>query len=444
MKQKGQAIVIKADILVDGTAAGPKENIGVLIEKDKITRVDAWEKGGPWPQGEGVLQIQTRALIPGLINIHVHVIDEDDLRDYLLFGITAIRDVGTHSGIVLDKPLIQVKREIDNGDRFGPRIFTYGSIIDGPRSTLPRLTVSISSKKEAVEEVDRQVSSGVDGIKLYWKLSPKLARVIIARAKEHNMPVAGHIGMLIGAVEGGRMGIDTIEHLISFMRDLFPLFARVGIAPLMRIGALDNVSKGLNKLFDVWRRVDPDSKRVIRIADDFLATGAVFHPTVIALERMTKIGEIILKDDPRMNKKMASEAFREIYEKVIPEKWSEELSSLGKGGLEGMLRFVGRMYRSGVPIGVGTDDSIPYVFAGESMHEELAFMVQAGIPSCEVISMATARNAKTLRRDDLGIIAPGKTADMVLLDHNPCEDIAAVEKIGYVIKGGKIVCDNHG
>ena len=136
---------------------------------------------------------------------------------------------------------------------------------------------------------------------------------------------------------------------------------------------------------------------------------------------------------------MASEHFRELCDKIIPKKWNENLSRLWKEGLEGMLRFIGRMYRSGVPIGVGTDDSIPYVFAGESMHEEMAFLVRAGIPSIEVIRMATARNAKTLRREDLGIIASGKTADIVLLDQDPCEEIAAAREIGYVIKGGEIV-----
>ena len=439
MNQKAETIVIRSDILVDGTPGEPLEDVGILIEKDRITRVDTWNKGGPWPQGDDILQIRTRASIPGLINIHVHLIDNDDLRDYLHSGVTAIRDVGTHSGLQFDRSLIQIKKEIDKGERFGPRISSYGSIIDGPRSALPQLTVSVSNKKEAIDEVDRQVAAGVDGIKLYWKLSPQLAKVIIARAKEHNMPVAGHIGMLIGGVEGARMGIDTIEHLISFMRDLFPVFVRATIAPLMRVGALDDVSKGLDRLFEIWRKIDPESKRMIRLAEEFLATGAVFHPTTIALERMTKMGDLAKTDDPLMRKKMASEHFRELCDKIIPKKWNENLSRLGKEGLEGMLRFIGRMYRSGVPIGVGTDDSIPYVFAGESMHEEMAFLVRAGIPPIEVIRMATARNAKTLRREDLGIIASGKTADIVLLDQNPCEDIAAARQIGYVIKGGEIV-----
>ena len=108
------------------------------------------------------------------------------------------------------------------------------------------------------------------------------------------------------------MGIDTIEHLISFMRDLFPVFVRATIAPLMRVGALDDVSKGLDRLFEIWRKIDPESKRMIRLAEEFLATGAVFHPTTIALERMTKMGDLAKTDDPRMRKKMASEHLRDL------------------------------------------------------------------------------------------------------------------------------------
>lgn len=100
------------------------------------------------------------------------------------------------------------------------------------------------------------------------------------------------------------------------------------------------------------------------------------------------------------------------------------------------------MYKSGIPIGAGTDLGAPFVFPGGGLHKELSLLVQAGIPPLEVIRMATSRNAKTLRRDDLGIIAAGKTADVVLLNRNPAEDISATREIEHVIKGGKIVHSN--
>ena len=66
MNQKAQTIVIRSDILVDGTPGEPLEDVGILIEKDRITRVDTWNKGGPWPQGDDILQIRTRAHNPFL------------------------------------------------------------------------------------------------------------------------------------------------------------------------------------------------------------------------------------------------------------------------------------------------------------------------------------------------------------------------------------------
>ncbi len=439
MEDNIKAIVVRSDVLIDGSSGEPLKDAGILIEEGRIIRVAPWSEGVPWPQGENIIQLKTPALIPGLINIHVHVSSEDDLDVYLKSGITSVRDVGTVTGNQFGVSLQQVKNEIENGERRGPGIFSYGVIIDGPKSTLPIMTVSVSNESEARAEVDRQVAAGVDGIKLYWKLVPRIAKAIIDRTKEHGLPVAGHIGMLIGGVKGARMGIDTIEHLISFMRDLFPAFIRPGILPLMKIGALDDVSKGLDTFFDIWRKVDPESRKMKRLAENFAATGAVFHPTTVALERMTRIGEINMKDDPRYKKMMEFEHVKELYDMTRPKEWNEKLSRLGKEAMDGMLGFINCMFKADVPIGVGTDDSAPYVFPGESMHEEMAFLVRAGITPLEVIRMATARNAGTLRRDDLGTISTGKSADMVLLNRDPCSDITATQDIGYVVKAGKIV-----
>ncbi len=434
-----KAIVIRTDSLIDGMSDIPIKDGGILIENNKITRVASWEDGSPWPAGEDILQLKSRAVIPGLINIHVHITGEEDLSDYIESGVTTVRDVGTDpfgSGNML---LTGVKDEIDKGNLKGPRIFSYGSIIDGPKTIFPTLAVSISSVDAIIAEVDRQVANGVDGIKLYSKITPRLATAAIKRAREHDKPVAGHIGILISGVGGGRLGINTIEHVISFLRDLFPPFVRPVFTLMSKAGLMDNPTKGLDKFFDMWRKIDIEDKSIKRIAEDFQATGAAFHPTIVALERITKIGELMKTKNPKFDKMSSIETIKEIYAKTLPEKWNDRLTQLGKECLDGMLRFVYLMYKTGVPIGVGTDDSIPYVFPGESMPEEMEFFTRAGIPAMDVIKMSTSQNAKTLRRDDLGIISEGKTADVVLLNGDPLTDINAVKDIAYVVKEGKVV-----
>ena len=432
-------IVIKTDILIDGYSGKVLRNAGVVIEGDKIKKTAPWGMGGPWPDGDKVLRMDAKALIPGLINAHVHIASENDLADYLRHGVTSIRDVGTDPYTGSGMSLFNTRNQIEKGKITGPRIFSYGYIIDGPKSIFPGLGVSVKTAVEAIAEVDRQAELGVDGIKLYYKLSPRIAEAIIERAAEHGLPTAGHIGLLIGGVQGARMGINTIEHLVSFMRDLFPSFIHPIVTLMIKGGFLDNPSKWLDKLFNIWRKIDPENKNIKRIAADFRETGAVFNPTIVALERMTRIGVLVKQKDARFEMMMKNEIMKDIYGKTIPVKWNDKMTRLGRECLEGMLRFVNLMNRTGVPLGVGTDDSIPFVYPGESLHDELVFFQQAGIPPLKIIQSATALNASILKRDDLGAISDGKTADLVLLNSDPSENISAVKDIKCIIKGGKVV-----
>ncbi len=440
MNNNSKTIVIRSDVLIDGVSREPLKDAGILIEKDKITRVAQWDKGGPWPEGEDVLQLRTKALIPGLINIHVHVTSKEDLNDYLNNGITSIRDMGDW-GIqkLMSTSALHLKKDIEEGRIAGPRLFTYGSMIDGPVCLYPELSVAVINEKEAKAVVDQQAAEGADGIKIYCNLIPKLAKAVIAHAKENNLPTAGHIGLFIGGVEGAQMGIDSIEHTVSFGRDFIPFFIRPAVYSLLRLGYKAEPSKALIMAAKVANTFDPDNEKFKRMADDFLKTGAVFNPTLYVIERGFKYGVLVKENNPRYLKSIENPLLEKVYSYCIPAKWDKKIEGLCQIGFQSTLQFVNFLYRSGIPMGVGTDDGAPFVFPGGSLHEELSLLVQAGIPPLEVIRMATSRNAKTLRRNDLGVISEGKTADVVLLNRNPAEDISATREIAHVIKGGRIV-----
>jgi len=95
-------------------------------------------------------------------------------------------------------------------------------------------------------------------------------------------------------------------------------------------------------------------------------------------------------------------------------------------------------FRAGVPLVVGTDAGNPLVFPGPSMHHELRLWVQAGIPPAVALQAATANAAKLLgAADKIGAIRPGLDADLLLVDGNPLEDIAATERISLVVFKGE-------
>ena len=99
-----------------------------------------------------------------------------------------------------------------------------------------------------------------------------------------------------------------------------------------------------------------------------------------------------------------------------------------------MVALVGLLYKAGVPVEAGTDS-----LAGFALHRELELDAQAGIPPAEVLKLATAGAARIMKRDaDLGSIAAGKLADVVLVDGNPAANISDIRKTALVVKDGVV------
>jgi imidazolonepropionase-like amidohydrolase len=97
------------------------------------------------------------------------------------------------------------------------------------------------------------------------------------------------------------------------------------------------------------------------------------------------------------------------------------------------------MFRAGVRLLPGTDTGFPYVLPGFGLHDELEIMAAAGIPPAGVLRIATLAPAQFLSREsDLGAVAPGRLADLVLLDADPLQSIANTRRIQAVVANGRL------
>jgi imidazolonepropionase-like amidohydrolase len=345
-------------------------------------------------------------LLPGLVDMHVHVLERDALPRYLDHGVTAIKDVGNDLETILAH-----RRAVREGDVDGPTILLCGSMLDGPEPMWPELSMAVGDEETAASAVDELAQAGVDGIKLYVYLAPEHMRAAIGRAHEHGLPVTAHLGET-PASEAIALGLDGIEHAAQgYYGDL--------VAPELRLDAADRLTLGLGpfwaRFLAGWSTVDPASDTVLRFAELVAGRGVFVCPTLIVLEHMLE------GTDEDLGRLTAG--------------WTPGDYDVARSAFERLLGVVGALHESGALVVAGSD-----VGAGDSLHRELELLVLAGLSSTDALRAATSGAARALRRSgDLGAIADGRRADLVLVGGDPCTDVSAVRDVRAVVEAGRLV-----
>jgi imidazolonepropionase-like amidohydrolase len=176
---------------------------------------------------------------------------------------------------------------------------------------------------------------------------------------------------------------------------------------------------------------DSDSVQAfIRLLKD---RGVVVDPTVAIFESMfTARPGMMGEGSARIADRLPPQVRRGYLSGGLPV--PEGMDERYRASFRSMLTFVRTLHEAGVPIVAGTD-----ALAGFTLHRELELYVEAGIPASEVLQLATWHAARiTGRADELGSIAPGKLADLILVDGDPASDIGDIRRVELVLKGGVI------
>jgi imidazolonepropionase-like amidohydrolase len=429
-------LLLRGVTVIDGSGSPPQPRRDVVVEGGRIARVG--ETGSrEVAAGVEVLELAGRIVIPGLIDMHAHVIVEardekgevtpkwdrpstlDMLPTFLRFGVTTVRDPAAPS-----EAAVALRDAVGRGDVLGPRIVTAGrALIATPFA--PDLFVHVRDRDEVRREVAWQHAAGVDFIKVYASLPPELVAAAIEAAHERGLPVVGHLG----ATTWGRaaeLGIDGIEHPASWSPDDLPEAARAGV-PRSLFGRV------------AWlRHLDLESEATQATVRALVEHGVAVDPTLMAMH--TKLFGDSLRYTENPDNRHAPPAVAASWPRAsFTHDWTAAQYAEAQEQWPKLLLWTKLLHDAGVLLTVGTDTPTPWIVPGVAVHDEMALLVEAGIEPLEVLRMATHNAAVALRRGhDLGLVREGYTADLVVLERDPSAAIEATRSIELVIQGGRV------
>jgi imidazolonepropionase-like amidohydrolase len=431
--------------VIDATGSPAQPDMTVIINKDRIAKVGPTQST-PIPDDAEILDAYGKFLIPGLTDAHIHLTgatEPSGSREFILplllaNGVTTVRDMGSYL-----ESIFPLRKEIAEGKRLGPRIFTPGPYLDGsPPSFQPSFVVT--NAVQANEDVHQLIARGVDFIKVQSILGRDAYFAIAAAAKREHATFVGHVPDRVTAAEASGAGQKSIEHLTGIIRGCSNneprLMALQFSVPRKKQTSIQSRDRQL--AFEAQLLSTFSEKNAAQLIAELLKNQTWQTPTLILL----KNDAYPIPDSDPSRDERAKYIPHHIWERWQQGTGARDKNAAQKGFelhtrlLQKSMRLVAQMNSAGVRLMAGTDSPAPYVFPGSSLHEELALLVQAGLTPMQALQSATKNPAEFLGiLKDQGTIEPQKFADLLLLDANPLIDTRNTQKIRAVILHGNLL-----
>jgi imidazolonepropionase-like amidohydrolase len=369
-----------------------------------------------------------KTLIPGLVDMHVHIIpsgpsaslDEPSalararayVQVFLSSGVTTIRNM---AGTPLH---IKLRKIVADNQAIGPRVFTSGPILE-TRFTFPEMAEygeQVANAKEARAAVIRQKAEGYDFIKVYNDIDADIYDAIIETARRVDMPVVGHVAFQKGLHGALAAKQDSIEHLRSYD---FAVDTRTGDVPWERY-------KG-------WLYASP--QRIEELAEKTAEAGVWNAPTLVVEHSIRTDDEMNQPHEP-LPSFLPEWMVNEISQGNLESIFSADQRQSLKDGRAARGAMAVALDRVGAGVLAGSDCPGCHLVPGRSLIREIELLVSSGMSTLRALRTATVNAAEFLGEPGEGVIAPGKRADLVLLNADPIEHIGALrDNVGVVVRG---------
>jgi imidazolonepropionase-like amidohydrolase len=422
--------------LIDATGRPPQPEQTVLIAAGRIVAIGSTTKI-KIPKTARTIDASGKFLLPGFWDMHVHLAglnaDPSWSKQVLLpllvaNGITGVRDMGGDL-----ETLLSWQRDIESGALLGPHIVAAGPFLAASgRKTAEQYPVANAAEaRAAVDDLKRR---GANFIKLISMPSRDAFFAVADECKKQNISFAGHLPFEIGAKEASDAGMHSIEHLLYSAFALSFSSKEAELRPRLVQAEKSGDSAAWEQIaHEADATYSPEKAAVL--FQTLKKNGTWVTPTLASLD-ITSHPENWKTDDPLLAFVPPGMA-KEWRESINDTQMKQRAAWLARQASNDW-KLTGELHRAGVPLLVGSDSLDPFVFPGDSFHQELAELVRAGFTPMEALQAATRGAAQFLDREkEFGTVERGHAADLVLLSANPVENIANTRKVWAVVFEGR-------
>jgi imidazolonepropionase-like amidohydrolase len=415
-----QTALFEGARLIAGDGSAAVENTAILAERGTITRI-ARNGEIAAPAGATRIDLTGKTVMPAMIATHVHpgfqsgltYLAEnfkretilDDLNRALYFGVSTVMSQGIERGDVM----YQIRSEQAEGRLGGARLMLAGRGMGAPNAgpgnpVYANFAYEVTTEEQARSNVRELVARKVDAVKIWVddrggrapKLPIAISRAAIDEAHKNGLKVAAHIFYHDDAMALAEARVDSFAHLVrdKVMSDeLIELTIKNKVYVMPNIGSPE---RGTYTTAPPWL----DEPYLAGLLRDTVAPNVVERVRKAHLER-----------DPAQAERNAR-------------------------NYDILKRSVAKLGAAGAHVILGSDTGLEDHVFGYAEQKEIELMVQAGMTPSQVIVAATSRAAEYLGLSDRGLLAPGKRADLLVLDGNPLDDIRSTRRIAKLYLAG--------
>ncbi len=438
-----QRLILRGGILVDGTAAPPRGPVDIVIEGNRITRIqgvgvpglpiDPEKRPEAGPE-DRELDVEGMYVLPGFVDMHGHIggVEQGTPAEYVFklwlgHGITTIRDPAAGNGLDW---VLEHQKKSERNEITAPRIRAYpvfGQGRDAPFTT----------PDEARAWVREIAARGADGIK-FFGYRPDIFQAALDEAGKRGLRTACHHAQLavtrVNVLDTARWGLTTMEHWYGLPEALF-VDRTVQDYPVDYNYADEQHRFG--QAGRLWRQAaPPGSEHWNRVMDELIALDFTIDPTMTIYEASRDLMRV-RRDEWHDDYTLPS-----LWEWFRPNRdahgsywfdWTTEDEVAWKENYRLWMAFLNEFKNRGGRVTTGSDSGYIYKIYGFGYVRELELLREAGFHPLEVIRSATLYGAQALGMDsEIGSLEPGKLADLVVVPANPLANLKVLYGTGAI------------